>query len=282
MLAPFRPRCFPRTDYDRRIDHCPILVPALGRSIEIACALGEVLGDCDVALTATDSGIDAAVKAERKIADRETPKFGGLAGSLDLARLAVNGEVIVTRRTPTLRTGKASVALPPNPFLQATGDGESRLAELVVSAAAEAKSVADLFCGCGPFALRLAEHARVAAYDNDKPSIAALSEAARRTPGLRPVAAAVRDLVRAPLVANELKEFDAAVFDPPRAGAEAQARQLAKSKVKTVVAVSCDPVTLARDAEILIGGGYELMTVTPVDQFKWSPHVESVAVFRKV
>jgi 23S rRNA (uracil1939-C5)-methyltransferase len=171
--------------------------------------------------------------------------------------------------------------LPPVSFLQATVAGEQRLAERVVTAVGKAKSVADLFCGVGPFTLRLAETARVAAFDTDKAAIAALSRAIRATSGLKPVEPAVRDLFREPLVANEVKSFDAIVFDPPRAGAEAQARQIAKSKVKTVIAVSCDPITLARDTEILASGGYQIESVTPIDQFKWTSHVETVAVFRK-
>jgi 23S rRNA (uracil1939-C5)-methyltransferase len=263
------------------IGRCPILVPALDNATAIARGLGEKLGDCDVALTATDGGIDAAVKAEREIVDRELPKLAGLANTLDLARLAVNGEAIATRRTPSLRMGCAHVILPVNSFLQATEAGEARLAELVVTAAGKTKFVADLFSGCGPFALRLAATAKIAAFDNDKPAIAALAQAARATSGLKPVVAAVRDLLREPLVANELRPFDAIVFDPPRAGAEAQARQIAKSTVATVIAVSCDPATLARDAEILIGGGYVPRSATPIDQFKWTSHVETVAVFQR-
>ena len=152
---------------------------------------------------------------------------------------------------------------------------------LVLAGIGKAKFVADLFCGCGPFALRLAERHKVEAHDNDRPAIAALNVAAKTTPGLKPLAATLRDLFREPLVASELKGFDAVVFDPPRAGAEAQARQLAKSSVKTVVAVSCDPPSLARDAEILVKGGYTLVAATAVDQFKWTSHVETVAVFRR-
>ncbi|MBI2718540.1 MAG: class I SAM-dependent RNA methyltransferase [Rhizobiales bacterium] len=263
------------------IDRCPILVPMLDRAIDVARSIGEFLGDCDVALTATNGGVDAAAKAGRKVVEFHVPKLAILARKLDLARLTVNGEIIVVHRSPAVNMGAATVILPPNAFLQATEAGETVLAGLVTSAAVGAKRVADLFCGCGPFALRLAASARVTAVDSDKPSIAALGEAARRTTGIKPFAVSTRDLSKEPLTAAELKEFDAVVFDPPRAGAEAQARQFAKSKVGTVVAVSCEPSTLVRDAGILMGGGYRLEQVTPVDQFKWSPHVEMVAVFRR-
>ena len=250
------------------LDHCPVLVPALSPAFDIARAIGARTGESDVALTATDAGIDASVKAGRRIIEQEMAKFAALAASLDLARLSVNGSAIVTARPPLVAMGKARIVLPPGAFLQATAEGEAVLARLVAEGLGKARNVADLFCGCGPFTFRLAETAKVSAFDNDRPAIAA-------------VVAAARDLFREPLVANELKVFDAVVFDPPRAGAEAQARQLAKSTVKTVVAVSCDPASLARDAAILIAGGYGLEAVTAVDQFKWTSHVESVAVFRR-
>ncbi|PZF77258.1 RNA methyltransferase [Aestuariivirga litoralis] len=263
------------------IDQCPILDPTLNGAFDIARSLGTRLGDCDVAVTATLTGLDVSVKAERDVLAREHGNLAGFVNALRLARLSVNGEVIATAVPPRLEIGKATVALPPGGFLQATAAGEETLARLVLEALGKAKSVADLFCGIGPFALRIAERARVEAYDNDKPAIAALNAAIRASSGLKPMTAAVRDLFREPLVPNEMKELDAVVFDPPRAGAEAQARQLARSKVKTVVAVSCDAGSFARDAEILIGGGYALKGVTAVDQFKYSSHVEVVARFAR-
>jgi 23S rRNA (uracil1939-C5)-methyltransferase len=148
---------------------------------------------------------------------------------------------------------------------------------LVAGHVGNAKTVADLFCGVGPFALRLAESARIAAFDADASSIAALRQAANTTSGLKPIEAETRDLFRRPLVAPELKRFAAIVFDPPRQGAEAQARELAKSTVPLVVAVSCNPATFARDVRLLADGGYRLQSVTLVDQFRHSAHVEIVA-----
>lgn len=263
------------------INQCPILVPALQNSTDIARKLGSKLGDCDVSLTAADNGLDVSIKAERKIADEQMPKLAGLVAELNLARLSINGNMVATRVMPVVSIGKALVQVPPGSFLQATKAGEESLASLVMNALDKVKSVADLFCGVGPFALRIAEKAKVTAIDSDKPAIASLSQAARLTTGIKPLKAEARDLMREPLVANELKDFDAVIFDPPRAGAEAQARQLAKSNVKTVVAVSCDPASFARDAEILIASGYKLKSLTAVDQFKWTSHVEIVAAFTR-
>jgi 23S rRNA (uracil1939-C5)-methyltransferase len=263
------------------IDVCPILDPALERSFDIARALAAKLADCDVAVTVTRSGLDVSVKAERSIVVQEHAKLAALVNELKLARLSVNGEVMATAIPPRLLIGRAEVVLPPGGFLQATQAGEDALASLVIAGVGKAKQVADLFCGVGPFALRLAEKAKVEAYDSDRAAIAALNAAVKTTSGLKPVMAAARDLFREPLVPNEMKTFDAVVFDPPRAGAEAQAKQLARSKVKTVVAVSCDVQSFARDAAILIEGGYALKDIAAVDQFKWSSHVEMVAVFAR-
>lgn len=263
------------------IDRCPILAPRLAPAFDIARALGERLGDCDVAVTASLTGLDVSVRAERKIVEQEHARLAGFLASLNLARLSVNGQVIATAVPPRLKLGKAEVVLPPGGFLQATALGEETLAQLVLEGVGKAKTVADLFCGIGPFALRLAERAKVEAHDSDRAAIAALAQAVKATSGLKPLTASVRDLFREPLVPNEMKHLDAVVFDPPRAGAEAQAKQLARAKVRTVVAVSCDVGSFARDAAILIEGGYALKRVRAVDQFKWSSHVEIVAVFAR-
>jgi 23S rRNA (uracil1939-C5)-methyltransferase len=175
--------------------------------------------------------------------------------------------------------GRARVILPPGSFLQATALGEKTLAELVSGHIGKAKMIADLFCGVGPFALRLAERARVMASDSDPGAIEALKAATKIASGLKPIDAVARDLFRRPFVPQELNAFDAVIFDPPRQGAEAQARELAKSKVPVVIAVSCNAATFARDAKILTDGGYRLDAVTPVDQFKYTAHVEIVARF---
>jgi 23S rRNA (uracil1939-C5)-methyltransferase len=173
------------------------------------------------------------------------------------------------------------VPLPPGAFLQATAAGEATLARLVLEHVGNAKRVADLFCGIGPFALRIAERARVSAADSEASAIKALERAAANTSGLKPVEAQARDLFRRPFMAAELKGFDAVVFDPPRQGAEAQVRELVKSAVPVVIAVSCDATTFARDARILVDGGYKLVSVTPVDQFRYSFHVEMVGKFER-
>jgi 23S rRNA (uracil1939-C5)-methyltransferase len=260
------------------LDRCPILVPALAKATDIARAVAAAVGDGDVSLTATLTGIDLDVKPKRRVRpERLTPLFAPLG----LARLSLDGETLLLARAPVLRVGTALVELPTQGFLQATEAAETILAGLVADALGGAKSIADLFCGIGPFALRLAETARVFAADSDRAAIAALDKAARNTRGLKPVEAVRRDLFRAPLSPIELARFDGLIFDPPRAGAMAQARDIAASKLPVVVAVSCEPKSFARDTKILIAGGYRLERVTPVDQFAYSTHVELVGVFRR-
>ena len=164
-------------------------------------------------------------------------------------------------------------------FLQAVPEAEKLMTELILASLGKVKSVADLFSGLGTFTFALARKAQVTAVDGDKRAIATLLAAAKGAPGLKPITTKVRDLFREPLTERELDAFDAAVIDPPRAGAEAQCKRLAKSKLKTVIAISCNPATLARDARILIDGGFHLGAVTPIDQFVYSPHIEVIAVF---
>jgi len=270
------------------IDRCPILAPGLAGALEAAWAIAEALAalrkPLDIHATATDAGLDIDVRGSGPLAPPQSVALARLAEAKRLARLTRHGERVVERARPTLAMGRATVALPPGAFLQATAAGDAalarRVAEHVGGAKKEVKTVADLFCGVGPFALRLAERAKVIAADADEAAVAALREAAK-TPGLKPIAAERRDLFRRPLLAHELKGVDAVVFDPPRQGAEAQARALAAAAVPLIVAVSCNPATFARDAAILAGGGYRLAAVTPVDQFRYSAHVEIVARFTR-
>jgi 23S rRNA (uracil1939-C5)-methyltransferase len=265
------------------IDHCPVLAPDLADTIKIAWSVAEALQSVrkplDIQITATEAGLDVDLRGSGALTAAAQTALVGVATRQRLARLTRHGEFVAQSATPTVRIGRAEVALPPGGFLQATAEGEEVLARLALAHVGGAKSVLDLFCGIGPFALRLAERARVTAMDNDGNAIATLSRAAAKTPGLKPVAAQVRDLFRRPLLAKELESFDAVVFDPPRQGAQGQARALAASRMPVVVAVSCNPATFARDARILVDGGYRLACVTPVDQFRYSPHVELVARF---
>lgn len=264
---------------------CPLLSPAMAGALPAARAVAAALGGrkkpLDLAVTATDTGLDMDVRGSGQIPEALRLTLVRVAETLDLARLSIHGDVVVARRKPVLSVGRAMLSPPPGGFLQATEAGERILAELALAGIGKAKRVADLFCGSGAFALRLAERAEVFAADSDKPSIAALDAAARSASGLKRVGTEARDLFRRPLTPQELARFDAVVFDPPRAGAEAQARALAASKVKRVVAVSCNVTTLARDAAILCAGGYRLVKATPVDQFRHSAHVETVALFER-
>jgi 23S rRNA (uracil1939-C5)-methyltransferase len=263
------------------IETCPVLIPQLAESPSIASSFGPVLGNCDVAVTLADNGLDVAVKADRKAVDRRLPVLSGLARKHSLCRLTVNNETILARETPVVEIGGVRVPLPVQSFLQATQAGEEQIAAIVTAILAKSKRVADLFCGIGPFALRLARHARVHTVDSDKAAVSSLSEAVRHAQGLKPVTTEARDLFRNPMVPQELQDFDGVVCDPPRAGAEAQFRNLARTKVRRIAYVSCDAQTFARDARMLLDGGYRLLSVAPIDQFKWTPHVEIVGEFQR-
>jgi 23S rRNA (uracil1939-C5)-methyltransferase len=201
----------------------------------------------------------------------------GDAAKFGVARITVGGDSLLPGAPPTVRFGPAQVKLPAGAFLQASAEAETVMTALVREGVGRAKRIADLFAGLGTFTLALAETGAVDAFEADEAALAALSEAVRHTPKLKPVRTVCRDLFIAPVGGKELHRYDTVVFDPPRAGAAAQAEALAKSKVKKIVAVSCNPGTLARDLRILVDGGYRLTRVVPVDQFLFSSHVEVVA-----
>ena len=267
------------------IDRCPVLAKSLDGALNTAWAIAETLDPAnkplDIQATATDAGLDVDVRGSGPLPAPLMSALARVAQERNLARLTRHGELIAQQRPPTLRIGNATVQLPPAAFLQATAEGEATLARLVLAACADAAIIADLFSGIGPFALRLAERARVLAVDDDEAALAALKRGAATAAGLKPVDVETRDLFRRPLAAAELKRFDAVVFDPPRQGAQAQARELAASKVARIVAVSCNPATFARDASELVRAGYRLLEVTPVDQFRYAAHVEIVARLEK-
>jgi 23S rRNA (uracil1939-C5)-methyltransferase len=267
------------------IEDCPILDPSLGGALDAARALADVLRPAnkplDIQVTAASNGLDVDVRGSGPLGSSLIAKLSALAEQHNLARLTRHGELVLMRTPPSIEIGSARVTLPPGSFLQATVAGEETLAALVVSHAKRAKHIADLFCGVGPFALRLAAKARVSAFDSDAGAVTALQKAATSASGLKPVRAAPRDLFRRPLMPPELRDFDTVVFDPPRQGAQAQVKQLAASKVATVIAVSCNAATFARDARTLIDGGFVMEGVTPVDQFRHTAHVELVARFSR-
>jgi 23S rRNA (uracil1939-C5)-methyltransferase len=265
------------------IDDCPLFAPPLAGALDAARAIATPLASIgkplDIAITATAAGLDVDLRGCGDLDFALTQKLIALAAAHDLARLSNHGVTLIERRQPHVRIGRADVVLPPGAFLQATAAGEKALSDLVLAETGSAKRVADLYSGVGTFALRLAATAEVHAVENDAAALAALARAAHATQGLRRVTTEKRDLARRPLLRAELAEFDCVVFDPPRAGAESQARELAGSDVPLVIAVSCNAQTFARDAKILVGGGYRLERVTPVDQFRHSAHVETVAAF---
>jgi 23S rRNA (uracil1939-C5)-methyltransferase len=267
------------------IDHCPLFSPGLAGALAAAHTLsGDLRGllkPLDIGVTATLDGLDVDLRGSGPLGRAEMQKLTHSADALDLARVSNHGEIVIERRPPSVAFGEALARLPPGGFLQATEAGEAWLAEFAERALAGAKRVTDLFCGAGAFALRLARRHEVFAVDADPAAIGALARAAAMTPGLRKLETETRDLFRRLLQADELAEFDAALIDPPRAGALEQARALAASHLPLVVSISCNAGTFARDARILIDGGFQVESLTPLDQFRFSAHVEIAAVFRR-
>lgn len=267
------------------IPDCQLVLPSIRAGFSALQALTEVAASrkSEVNLTVTDSlgGLDVLVETDKDITGPLRVELAGLAETHDLARLAWNDDVVVTRKAPEQAFGAAKVAPPAGAFLQATREGEAALTRAVLDAAKGAKRIVDLFSGAGTFSLPLAQHAEVHAVEGSEDMLSTLDRGWRFATGLKAVTTETRDLFRRPLEPDELNRFDVAVLDPPRAGAEAQIATLAASNLKVIVMVSCNPVTFARDSEHLIKAGYQIEWIDIVDQFRWSPHVELAARFTK-
>ncbi|KIC40395.1 RNA methyltransferase [Ruegeria sp. ANG-R] len=279
-LAGFHGRA---SDTITEIPDCHLLHPALINAIPVAEALallgGSRKGVLAVTLTLSEGGLDVAVKGGKPL---DGPLELALAQATEhhgLARLSWDDEVIAMREPPVQHFGTAGVVPPPGAFLQATKDGEQALLKAVSEATHGAKRVVDLFAGCGTFSLPLAQTAEVHAVEGEAAMTRALDLGWRKAQGLKQVTTEARDLFRRPLMPDELSKFDTVVLDPPRAGAEAQAAELAQAKCPIVAYVSCNPVTFARDAKMLVDAGYTLEWVQVVDQFRWSSHTELAARF---
>lgn len=275
------------------VQECPVskdeIVPLLPK---LRTLLGDTLQEgqaCDLTITVLEGGLDVAlVLPEEPDLDRREA-YSTLADDNDLARLsyrmredvADDMRPLAARRDAVLKVGDFSVSPAPGGFLQATGEGERALQQVVAAALDGAGKALDLFSGVGTFSLLMAEKAQVLALDGDSSATSSLRRAADRAGLGDRLRTECRDLFSRPLEAHELEGYGLAVFDPPRAGAKEQTVRLAQSQIPTIVAVSCNPSTFARDARLLVDGGYELVEVWPVDQFLWSPHIELAALFRK-
>jgi 23S rRNA (uracil1939-C5)-methyltransferase len=268
------------------LTQCHVLEPAIAGALpalrRLCAAVLARRGTAKVSVLATPNGLDVAVEQDQPIGEKARREAAAISQQEDFARLSVNGETLLELRRPAIRAGKAWIVPPPGAFLQAVDAAEEAMARLGCGHLAGEKRVADLFCGVGAFALRLAGESMVLASDSDGPALAALERAWRETGGgLKEVRTLRRDLLRSPVTAGEMKGLGGVLFDPPRAGAEAQAREIALSKVAKVAAISCNPVTLARDLAILLEGGLRIKSITPVDQFHWTPHLEAVALLER-
>jgi 23S rRNA (uracil1939-C5)-methyltransferase len=268
------------------IEECPIASPGIMSRLPAIRAVGAALAvnaeAFRISVLETLSGLDLAVDGIKGLSDKQRRSAIETVLALrGVGRVSLNGEILVEPMKPIVDFSGVKVSPPSGAFTQATKPAEEAMVELVATHVGKAKRIADLFAGSGTFSLRLARIGRVHAVESEDKPLAALDHAARNTQGLKPVSIERRDLFRRPLMAQELKNYDAVVFDPPRAGAEFQTKELARSVVKKIVAVSCNPLTLARDLALLTEAGYRITRVTPIDQFLWTSHVEVVVALEK-
>ena len=264
---------------------CPLLLPELFALIEpvreLLATVAQPRRPVKVKLQMLDQGVELILEGVRADGLDAAMALQDFAGAHNLARFAIDQgeglEILWQPEPPTMRFGDILVEVPPFAFLQATAAGQAALVDAVAEAIGDAGAVADLFAGVGTFALSVQAERKVYAAEGARDAIAALTGAANRARAL--VATEHRDLFRRPLVPAELNRFGAIILDPPRAGAEEQVKQLAASTAPVIAYVSCNPASFARDAKLLVEGGYTLDWVQPVGQFRWSTHVELAGRF---
>ncbi len=265
------------------ITDCHLIHPKLLAQLDLVGRLTQIgasrKGRLAVTLTLLDGGVDITVSGGRPLERDLFAQLAKLVSGAGVVRLSWEGEPVVAFGAPLLSLGPARVVLPPGAFLQATREGEAALVAAIEQALEGAGKVADLFAGVGTFSLPLAKMAAIHAVESQENMLYALQAGWRGAQGLKPVTIEARDLFRRPLLPDELAQFDAIVLDPPRAGAEAQVVEIASSRVGLLAMVSCNPVTFARDARMLVEAGFTIDWLRVVDQFRWSPHVELVARF---
>jgi 23S rRNA (uracil1939-C5)-methyltransferase len=263
------------------VPDCRLLSPALLATLpalhDLTALAASRKGEVGLTVTESLAGPDIQIETDKELTGELRIELAALAQKHRIARLVWQDEQVVMIELPYQRFGKAQVVPPAGAFLQATADGEAALLRAVKQAIGGAARVADLFSGCGTFALALAETAEVHAIEGEKAMVAALDRGWRGTQGLKRVTSEARDLFRRPLLRDELAKFDAIVIDPPRAGAEAQVAEIAASTAPLVAMVSCSPITFARDVKALIAAGFRIESLVVVDQFRWSSHIEVAA-----
>ena len=270
-----------KTDEISEIDDCRLLRPELHAMLPLVRELTQIgagrKSRLSVMLTQVENGVDIAVTGGKPLSEELIGALVARTRDAGVARLVWEGEVLASFAPASVRFGRARVLLPPGAFLQATEEGEAELVAAVREAVGDAREIADLFAGAGTFSLPMAEGARVHAVEGDSAMTTALADGWRKAERLKQVTTETRDLFRRPLDPDELARFDAAVLDPPRAGAQAQVEAIARSTIPRLAMVSCNPVTFARDARLLGQAGFDIAWIDTVDQFRWSPHVELVA-----
>ena len=235
----------------------------------------------EISVTVSKAGLDLNILNGKKLENQSIMKITGLCESFNIARITWNEDLLANFLNPTIEFQGIAITPPPNAFLQATEEGQEILIENAMLSVFNSDKVIDLFSGCGTFTLPAAKRSEVLAIDKTKSMLSAIEQAWRETSGLKKVTSRSQDLFKEPVGKEELNSFDAAIIDPPRVGAEAQSHELAKSHIKRISSVSCNPRTFSRDAKILVDSGFKLDWVQPIDQFLWSSHIELVAQFSR-
>ncbi|MCC3861314.1 23S rRNA (uracil(1939)-C(5))-methyltransferase RlmD [Pseudemcibacter aquimaris] len=272
---------------------CPILAPELvaliGPIKKLISGILDKKEKMSVSLTLAENGIDMMLKGKGDPSLNLRMDLAEFAEKHDLARISWfdtklkkgQYELLAERKKPYVTFEGNKVYFPSGSFLQATQQGQDALINAMLDGIGDASKVVDLFSGCGTFSIAAANSSNVHAVENNEEMLTALKLSANQMTGIKKVTTELRDLFKRPLLPHELNEFDAAIIDPPRAGAKHQMEEIIKSDIQKLVMISCNPITFSRDVQSLIDAGFEMGAVTPVDQFLYAPHLEIVSVFTR-
>jgi 23S rRNA (uracil1939-C5)-methyltransferase len=275
------------------LTECAVLHPALFALVApLRAVLSRLEGlrrEASIVANLLDSGPDLLLRTDAALTTADRVKLTSFAQTSDLPRISwalgnALPEAVAVLRPPVTELSGVTITPPPGAFLQATSGGEAAIIAAVLDGLPKKRSgrarAVELFAGCGTISFALAQQIRVSALEGDQALVTACHNGINQSGLMGKLEIRRRDLVRQPMMANEMSGVSVLVLDPPQAGAAAQMPFIAQAKVPTVIYVSCDPVSLGRDATFLCNAGYRLEKVTPIDQFLWSPRLEAVAVFR--
>ncbi len=292
VLVGFREKMKP---YIAEIENCCVLRESVGERISALATLVEQLSVCralpQIEVAVGDSETALVFRHLENLNDEDLELFQrfGVENNISIY-LQPGNEQSVHKIFPSDGNERLIYSLPefqlefdfhPMDFIQINQSINRRMIPLAIELLAlkPEDNVFDAFCGIGNFSLPLATIASsVLGIEASSSSVLRAAENADRN-GIKNATFIAADLFAEGLDIPGLQGINKVLLDPPRSGAEEVCKKLATHKVERLVYVSCNPVTLARDAKLLVESGYQFENAGVIDMFPHTNHVESIACF---